>query len=140
MSETIVTVVRGTAIALLFVIAGCFGDAEGAIGPCTLKVSVDEQGDWRTMEQPPYTIHLGTPASQVTNGPSALIFGGNGWQRVDLLMRHASGEQVTGTLTGRDVSDESTGFPVPRPGQWEIRLSDPVVGCQRVFIVEAIAP
>ena len=55
-------------------------------------------------------------------------------------MRHASGEQVTGMLTGRDVTDESTGFTLPRPGQWEVRLSDPVAGCQRVFVVEAVAP
>jgi hypothetical protein len=132
--------VRAILLILAVLAAGCFGGSVGATGPCTLKVSADEQGQWRTMEQPPYTIHLGTPASQVTNGPSALIFGGEGWQRVELLMRHASGEQVSGMLTGKDVSSESTGFPLPKPGQWEVNLSDPVSGCQRVFTVEAIAP
>jgi hypothetical protein len=128
------------AIVLSLVIAGCFGGGEVAVGPCTLKVSADEQGQWRVLEQPPFTVHLGTAASQVNNGPSALIFGGQGWQRVNVLMRHASGEQVTGTLTGRDVTSESTGYGLTRPGQWEVRLSDPVAGCQRVFVVEAIAP
>jgi hypothetical protein len=59
---------------------------------------------------------------------------------MDVLMRHVSGEQVTGQLTGRDVTGENTGFTLPRPGQWEGRLSDPVAGCQRLFVVEAIAP
>ena len=134
------SIVARLAIVFSLVIAGCFGGAEVAMGPCTLKVSADEQGQWRVLGQPPFIIHLGDSASQARNGPSALIFGGQGWQRVDLLMRHASGEQVTGMLTGRDVTDESTGFTLPRPGQWEVRLSDPVAGCQRVFVVEAVAP
>ena len=128
------------AIVFTLVIAGCFGGAEVAVGPCTLKVSADEQGQWRVLEQPPFTVHLGTPASQARNGASALIFGGQGWQRVEVVMRHASGEQNTGTLTNQDMTDESMGFGVTQPGEWEVRLSDPVAGCQRVFIVEAIAP
>jgi hypothetical protein len=69
-------------VVLALVIAGCFGGAEVAVGPCTLKVSADEQGQWRVLEQPPFTVHLGTPASQVNNGPSALILvgrGGSAW-------------------------------------------------------------
>ena len=121
-------------------IAGCFGESEVAVGPCTLKVSADEQGQWRVLQQPPFTVHLGTGASRALNGPSALIFGGQGWQRMSVLMRHTSGEQISGTLAGRDVTDESTGFGLTRPGQWQVQLSDPVAGCQRVFVVEAIAP
>jgi hypothetical protein len=133
-------IVSRLAIVLSVVIAGCFGGEGSAIGSCTLKVSADEQGQWRVLEQPPYTIDLGTPASQARNGPSAVIFGGTGWQRVDVLMRHASGAQVAGSLTDSDVRNESTGFTLPQAGQWEVRLSDPVAGCQRVFVIEAIAP
>jgi len=121
-------------------LAGCFGGSGIAAGPCTLKVSADEQGVWRELEQPPYTVHLGTPATQVNNGPSALIFSGTGWQGMAVLLRHISGEQSSGRLTRQDVTGETTGVPLTRVGQWEVRLSDPLTGCRREFTLEAVSP
>jgi hypothetical protein len=126
-------------VACALVLAGCFADPQGDVGPCTLHVSVVEQGILRMILQPPYTIHLGTPA-QATNDPSSVTFSGTRWQRAELLMRHASGEQVTGSLTAADLFDASTAFMLPRAGQWDVTVSDAAAGCRRHVMLEAIEP
>ena len=102
-----------------------------AVGPCTLKVTADERGQWRVL-QPPYRVRVGP-----RNEPTALIFSGTGWTQMDVrLEQHGSGVTNGGTLTQEDVLGETTGFSLDHPGRWQVRLSDDVSGCMHEFVVD----
>ena len=54
-------VLAASAITAGFVLAGCFADS--ALGPCTVRISANEQG--KRVLEPPYTVRLG-PGSNPT--------------------------------------------------------------------------
>src|SRR6185503_233267 len=104
------------AITVCFVLAGCFADS--AIGPCTLQIKANEQGH-RLLERP-YRVRLG-PGSD----PTVLYVSGTGWMQANIVFRHSSGYENSWQLTQQDITGNTTGFPVNRAGQWQIRMSDP---------------
>ena len=112
-----------------FVLFGCFGDS--AVGPCTLQVRDREQG--RRVLEPPYRVRLG-PGSN----PTVLFISGTGWMQANVVLRHSSGFENNWQLTREDIDRETTGFPVNRAGQWQVRVSDPVSGCVQEFAVEVV--
>jgi hypothetical protein len=117
------------AITAGFVLSGCFGDS--AVGPCTLQVKTSEQR-LRVLE-PPYRVPLGTGSD-----PTVLFVSGTGWMQARIVFRHSSGYENGWQLTRQDMDGETTGFPVNRAGQWQVRLSDPVSGCVQEFAVEVV--
>ena len=118
-----------SAITVGFVLAGCFGDS--AVGPCTVQIKANEQGE-RVLE-PPYRVRLG-PGSN----PTVLFVSGSGWMQANIVLRHDSGFENSWQLTRQDINGETTGFPVNRAGQWQVRMSDPVSGCVQEFAVEVV--
>ena len=117
------------AITVGFVLAGCFADS--AVGPCTLRIKANEQGQ-RVLE-PPYRVRLG-PGSD----PTVLYVSGTGWMQANIVFRHSSGYENSWQLTQEDITGNTTGFPVNRAGQWQVRMSDPVSGCVQEFAVEVV--
>jgi len=118
-----------SAITAGFVLAGCFADS--AVGPCTLQIKANEQGQ-RVLE-PPYRVRLGTGSD-----PTVLFVSGTGWMQANIVFRHSSGYENGWQLTRQDIIRETTGFPINQAGQWEVRLSDPISGCVREFAVEVV--
>ena len=117
------------AITVAFVLAGCFADS--AIGPCTLQIKANEQG--HRLLEPPYRVRLG-PGSD----PTVLYVSGTGWMQANIVFRHSSGYENSWQLTQQDITGNTTGFPVNRAGQWQVRMSDPVTGCVQEFAVEVV--
>ena len=117
------------AITAGFVLAGCFGGS--AVGPCTLQIEANEKGH-RVLE-PPYSVRLG-PGSD----PTVLYVSGTGWMQANIVFRHSSGYENSWQLTRQDITGNTTGFPVNRAGQWQVRMSDPVSGCVHEFAVEVV--
>ena len=117
------------AITIGFVLAGCFADS--AVGPCTLQIEANESGH-RVLE-PPYSVRLG-PGSD----PTILYVSGTGWMQANIVFRHSSGYENSWQLTRHDITGNTTGFPVNRAGQWQVRMSDPVSGCVQEFAVEVV--
>ena len=126
------------AVAIVFIVAGCLGAS--APRPCTLKVSADEQGVRRVLE-PPYKAHLVT-----ATGPVVLLLSGAGWSQMDVTLRNGSGPERSNQLTRENIeanalmrdTNDARGFSLDGPGQWQVRLSDPVSGCVSAFTVEVV--
>lgn len=127
----------GGVLFLSLAVVGCFGGSAVGIGPCTLRVTADEQGQWRVLEEP-YSVRMSRPDQVPSHGHTALIFSGTGWHQMEVVLRHASRTSNTGRLTSQDIQGETTGFPLDQPGTWEVQLSDEVTGCRRAFAVEVI--
>lgn len=117
------------AITVGFVLAGCFADS--AVGPCTLRIEANEQGH-RVLERP-YRVRLGAGSD-----PTVLYVSGTGWMQANIVFRHSSGYENSWQLTQQDINGNTTGFPVNRAGQWQVRMSDLVTGCVQEFAVEVV--
>ena len=115
--------------AIAVIVAGCFGDA--AVGPCTLRVGILHGGGGGGGDflEPPYRVGL---------PPDTLTFSGLGWSQMNIELRSETGQVENYQLDRQQARNRGASIPFDRPGQWQVRISDPMSGCRREFAVEVV--
>ena len=84
--------------------------------------------------KPPYRVSVGRDGH-----PRGLVFSGDGWTQMTVEMLSPSGSETRVHVDRQEIRLRGNEFQFPSPGQWQVRLSDPVSGCMQEFAVEVVS-